>query len=131
MTPEFSAVTTDQRETFVQSGRNVLHTIVMNHFQEFSACYDDRYAVKYGRFRLERIAEVGEHFASCGDYSLGFARIHGFAVFPALVRKWQSGLSHFTHSVWESVALLSRIIFPTNWNTPLQRVPEYEHISQN
>ena len=76
MTTEISAtVTTRQQEAYIPHGRNVLHTIFDNHFKEFCNCYDDKYAAKYGRFRLERIAEVGDHFTTCGDYRLGFARI--------------------------------------------------------
>ncbi len=30
--------------------------------------YDEEYADTFGKFRLERIQAVGEHFITCGDY---------------------------------------------------------------
>ena len=36
---------------------------------------EEKYAMIYGRFRIERITEVVEKFILCGDYSRGIARI--------------------------------------------------------
>ena len=59
-------------------------------------------------FRLDRIQQVGEQFSTCGDYLQGIVRIHCYAMFPALVRKWPNELVHSSHSVWESdVQILS------------------------
>jgi hypothetical protein len=37
--------------------------------------YDEKYAATYGRYRLERIRQLGERFTTCGDYLQGVARI--------------------------------------------------------
>ena len=37
--------------------------------------YDEEYADTFGKFRLERIQAVSEHFLTCGDYRQGIARI--------------------------------------------------------
>ncbi|RKX83544.1 MAG: hypothetical protein DRP70_14630 [Spirochaetes bacterium] len=47
----------------------------------------EKYAAKYGMFRLDRIQQVGEQFSICGDYLQGIVKIHGYAMFPALARK--------------------------------------------
>ena len=60
---------------YVPRGRNELHTIFDRHFPDFCEQYDEKYAVKYGMFRLERIQQIGERFATCGDYLLGIARV--------------------------------------------------------
>ena len=49
-----------------------LHTICERHF---GAQYDEKYAATYGRYRLERIQQIGERFCTCGDYLQGVARI--------------------------------------------------------
>ena len=35
----------------------------------------ETYVERYGKFRLDRIMEVGEHFLTCGDYLRGVARM--------------------------------------------------------
>ncbi len=45
---------------YVPRGRNGLHTIFDSHFQDFCEQYDEKYAVKYGKFRLERIQQTGD-----------------------------------------------------------------------
>ena len=52
---------------YIPQGRNQLHTIFERHLQELCEVYDERYAVKYGMFRLDRIREIGERFVTCGD----------------------------------------------------------------
>ena len=59
----------------IARGKNQLHTIFENHFSEFCDQYDERFAQKYGRFRLRRIESVAERFGTCGDYRHGVARI--------------------------------------------------------
>ena len=59
----------DRPHTYVQRGTNILQTIFKEHFQEFAESYEEKYAPTYGRFRLERISEVVEHFILCGDYT--------------------------------------------------------------
>jgi transposase-like protein len=59
----------------VPRGRNDLHTIFEQHFDDFCRLYDEKYAATYGRYRLERIRQLGERFTTCGDYLQGVARI--------------------------------------------------------
>ena len=42
--------------------RNVIQTILKNHFQEFENCYEEKYADKYGKFRIIRIKEQSLNF---------------------------------------------------------------------
>jgi hypothetical protein len=60
---------------YVPRGRNELHTIFERHFSDFCEKYDEKYAATYGRYRLERIQQLGERFSTCGDYLQGVARI--------------------------------------------------------
>ena len=60
---------------YIPRGRNELHTIFDRHFPDFCEQYDEKYAAKYGMFRLERIQQIGERFATCGDYLQGIARV--------------------------------------------------------
>ncbi len=56
-------------------GINDLQILFKKHFQSIAEQYESKYAVIYGRFRIERITEVVEKFILCGDYSQGVARI--------------------------------------------------------
>lgn len=56
-------------------GRNQLRTIFVRDLDEFCDAYDERYAAKYGMFRLDRIRDIGKRILICGDYRLGVARI--------------------------------------------------------
>jgi hypothetical protein len=69
------SVATTARNRYVPRGRNELHTIFERHFADFCEQYDEKYAATYGRYRLERIKQIGERFSSCGDYLQGVARI--------------------------------------------------------
>jgi hypothetical protein len=69
------SVATSERNQYVPRGRNELHTIFERHFADFCEHYDERYAATYGRYRLERIQQLGERFSACGDYLQGVARI--------------------------------------------------------
>ena len=69
------SVATTVRNQYVPRGRNELHTIFERHFGDFCAQYDEKYAATYGRYRLERIQQIGERFCTCGDYLQGVARI--------------------------------------------------------
>ena len=60
---------------YVPRGRNELQEVFDRHFDEFCDQYEERYAKKYGRFRSERIEQVGRRFCTCGDYLQGVARI--------------------------------------------------------
>ncbi len=70
-----AAILPDTHTFYVPRGRNALYNIFEKHFQDFCAAYEETYADRYGKFRLERIMEVGEHFLTCGDYLQGIARI--------------------------------------------------------
>ena len=52
------------RRFFVPRCRNELHTIFDHHFPNFCEQYDEKYASKYGMFRLERIQQIGEKFST-------------------------------------------------------------------
>jgi len=54
---------------------NELQILFKKYFQSIAEQYESKYAVIYGRFRIERITEVVEKFILCGDYSRGVARI--------------------------------------------------------
>ena len=56
-------------------GNNAVQTLFKKHFQSIADQYEDKHAIIYGRFRIERITEVVEKFILCGDYSQGIARI--------------------------------------------------------
>lgn len=60
---------------YVPRGRNDLHTILERHFGDSCDRYDGQYAATYGRYRLERIQQLGERFCTFGDYLQGVARI--------------------------------------------------------
>ena len=51
--------------------RNVIQTILKNHFSDFEKHYDDHYADKYGKYRIIRIKQAVEKFIECGNYSKG------------------------------------------------------------
>jgi hypothetical protein len=55
--------------------RNVIQTILKNHFSDFEKYYDDHYADKYGKYRIIRFKQAVEKFIEFGDYSKGIARI--------------------------------------------------------
>jgi hypothetical protein len=59
---------TTARNQYIRHGRNELHTIFERHFADFCDRYDGPYSARYGRYRLERIQQIGERFATCGDY---------------------------------------------------------------
>ena len=69
------SVATTATNRYVPRGRNELHTIFERHFADFCEHYDEKYAATYGRYRLERIQQLGERFSTCGDYLQGVARI--------------------------------------------------------
>ena len=52
-------------------GINALQLLFKKHFQSFADQYEAKYAITYGRFRIERITEVVEKFILCGDYTPG------------------------------------------------------------
>jgi hypothetical protein len=70
-----TSVATTARNQYVPRGRNELHKIFERHFADFCDRYDEKYAATYGRYRLERIRQLGERFCTCGDYLQGVARI--------------------------------------------------------
>ena len=67
-------ISTTQNE-YIPRGRNVLHTIFENHFQDFVDHYEKKYEKDYGKYRLDRIISVVKNFLDCGDYIKGIARI--------------------------------------------------------
>jgi hypothetical protein len=69
------SVATTARNRYVLRGRNELHTIFERHFADFCEHYEEKYAATYGRYRLERIQQIGERFCTIGDYLKGVARV--------------------------------------------------------
>ncbi|MCF7939629.1 MAG: hypothetical protein K9L68_13615 [Spirochaetales bacterium] len=70
-----TSVLKKQKAEDLPRGRNTLHQVFEHHFTDFCIRYDEEYADTFGKFRLERIQVVGEHFLTCGDYRQGIARI--------------------------------------------------------
>jgi hypothetical protein len=64
-----------KKTAYQPRGINVLQFLFKKHFQSFTDQYEDKYAIIYGRFRIQRIIEVVEKFVLCGDYSQGIVRI--------------------------------------------------------
>ena len=60
-------------------GINDLQILFKKHFQSIAEHYESKYAVIYGRFRIERITEVVEKFILCGDHITYIARLLGHA----------------------------------------------------
>ncbi len=56
-------------------GINAVQLLIKKYFQSIADQYEDKHALIYGRFRIERITEVVDKFIRCGDYSQGVARI--------------------------------------------------------
>jgi len=69
------SVSTSENKRYIPRGRNNLQTVFERHFSDFVRVYEDDYADRYGKYRLERIKTIGEHFLACGDYLNGVARI--------------------------------------------------------
>ena len=72
-TPAIAEPTAQKR--YVPRGHNDLHTIFERHFADFCEHYDEKYAATYGKYRLERIQQIGHRFCICGDDLQGVARI--------------------------------------------------------
>jgi len=64
-----------KKAAYRQRGISAVQLLFKKHFQSFAEQYEEKYAMVYGRFRIERITEVVEKFILCGDYSQGVARI--------------------------------------------------------
>ena len=60
---------------YIPRDRNVIYHIFHDHFYNFIDHYEDKYAQKYGAYRLDRITEVVNKFLECGDYTQALARI--------------------------------------------------------
>jgi hypothetical protein len=56
-------------------GSDPLRTLFRRRFSAFQDTYEQRYASKYGRFRLPLITRAASAFRLCGDWSQGIARI--------------------------------------------------------
>jgi len=61
--------------TYRQRRVSSLQRLFRAHFPQFVARYEDEFAKRLGKFRLERITKEVERFLGCGDYSRGIARI--------------------------------------------------------
>ena len=62
--------------THTSSGERIFYRLSLRSTSEslptgvdLAESYEEKYAPTYGRFRLERISEVVEHFISYGDYT--------------------------------------------------------------
>ena len=56
-------------------GFNALQLLFGKHSQSFADQYGAKYAITYGRFRIERITGALRRFVLCGDFTQGIARI--------------------------------------------------------
>ena len=54
-----------------QRGASSLQRLFRTHFTELVTRYEDEFARRLGKFRLERITKVVERFLGCGDYRRG------------------------------------------------------------
>jgi hypothetical protein len=61
--------------SYRQQGASSLQRLFRAHFTELVTRYDDEFAKRLGKFRLERITKAVERFLACGDYRRGIARI--------------------------------------------------------
>ena len=62
--------------TYRQRGVSSLQRLFRAHFAQLVARYEDEFAKRLGKFRLERITKCRvERFLACGDYRRGIARI--------------------------------------------------------
>jgi len=59
--------------TYRQREVSSLQRLFRAHFPQFVARYEDEFAKRLGKFRLERITKAVERFLGCGDYTNGFA----------------------------------------------------------
>ena len=75
MATQVAFAATAGHKRYIARGKNQLHTIFEKHFSESCDQDDERFAQKYGRFRLRRIERVAGRFGTCGDYRYGVARI--------------------------------------------------------
>jgi hypothetical protein len=65
----------DLQPIYRPRGPDPLRTLFRRRFPDFQAAYEQRYASKYGRFRLPLITRAASSFRVCGDWSQGIARI--------------------------------------------------------
>ncbi len=61
--------------SYRQRGASSLQRLFRTHFTELVTRYEDEFAKRLGKFRLERITKAVERFLGCGDYRRGVARI--------------------------------------------------------
>jgi len=61
--------------SYHQRGASSLQRLFRAHFTELVTRYEDEFAKRLGKFRLERITKAVERFIGCGDYRRGVARI--------------------------------------------------------
>ena len=54
-------------------GASSLQRLFRAHFTELVTRYEDEFAKRLGKFRLERITKAVERFLGCGDYRRGCA----------------------------------------------------------
>ena len=56
-----------KKTAYQPRGINVLQLQFKKHFQGFADQCEDKHAIIYGRFRIQRITEVVEKFILCGE----------------------------------------------------------------
>ena len=69
------ATSAERQPIYRPRGPDPLRTLFRRRFPDFQAAYEQRYAAKYGRFRLPLITRAASAFRVCGDWSQGIARI--------------------------------------------------------
>lgn len=122
---------------YVPRGRNELHTIFERHFDDFCEQYDEKLAATYGRYRLERIQQIGERFSTCGDYLQGVARIRCtnpecghdyFRPFAEVSRLIYDILREFYHEAASGPLLTGMIIAHQKFGDQLRFNPHFHAI---
>jgi len=68
------ATPADRQPIYRPRGPDPLRSLFRLRSPDFQATHEQRYAAKYGRFRLPLITKAASAFSLCGDWSQGVAR---------------------------------------------------------
>lgn len=62
-------------QIYVPKSKNALQCILEKHFADFEISYEEKYALHYGKYKLEAISDKVRRFLECGDHTKGVAKI--------------------------------------------------------
>ena len=90
--------------SYRQRGASSLQRLFRAHFTELVTRYEDEFAKRLGKFRLERITKAVERFLDCGDYNKGVAciRCTNPDCRAAYFRPFSCSVFHLCPSCWAS-----------------------------